>query len=112
VNILSVVASESYSDFVGRLQQEIAESLSARPRKANEAYFAGKQIQGQEGPVTVTIEMATLIHRYLIKNDYIDNADQITDNYYKAKEEGTLAKLQEELSPYEPEIITLIDSVY
>jgi type III restriction enzyme len=112
VNILSVIASESYSDFVAGLQQEIAESLSARPRKANEAYFIGKQIQGPSGLVTVTPEMATLIHRYLIKNDYVDNADQITDAYYKAKEEGSLASLHEELAPYEAEIISLIDSVY
>jgi type III restriction enzyme len=112
VNILSVVASESYSDFVAGLQHEMAESLSARPRKANEAYFIGKQIQGPEGPVLVTPEMATLIHRYLIKNDYIDTADHISDTYYAAKAEGTLAKVQEELAPYEAEIFALIDSVY
>ena len=112
VNILSVVTSESYSDFVAGLQHEIAESLSARPRKANEVYFFGKQIQVPDGPVTVTPEMATLIHRYLIKNDYVDNADHITDAYHTAKAEGSLAKVQEELAPYEAEIIALIDSVY
>lgn len=112
INILSVIASESYTDFVGGLQKEIAESLSARPRKASQAYFAGKQLQTPEGPVTVTDQMATQIHRYLIKNDYIDDSDQITDVYYTAKADGTLAALHEDLVPYQAEVFGLIDSVY
>lgn len=44
VNVLTVVASESYKDFVSNLQQEISASLSERPRKADEAYFTGKII--------------------------------------------------------------------
>src|SRR3546814_15685703 len=91
------MASESYTDFVGGLQKEIAESLSARPRKASQAYCAGKQLQTPEGPVTVTDQMATQIHRYLIKNAYIDDSDQITDVYYTAKADGTLAALHEDL---------------
>ena len=112
VNILTVVASESYTDFVAGLQREIADSLSARPRKANVAFFTGKQLNTLEGAIDVTPHMATLIHRYLIKNDYIDEADQITDIYYTAKAEGTLAAFHEELVPYQAEIVTLIDSVY
>ena len=45
VNVLTVVASESYKDFVAALQKDISESLSARPRKANEAYFTGKVLK-------------------------------------------------------------------
>jgi type III restriction enzyme len=112
VNILSVIASESYTDFVDGLQKEIAESLSARPKKASEAYFTGKQLQTADGPVTVTADMARLIHRYLIKHDYIDDADQISDIYYTAKAEGTLAMLHEDLVPYQAEVFALIDSVY
>lgn len=112
INILSVVASESYSDFVAGLQNEIAESLSARPRKATVAFFTGKQLATPDGPVEVTPHMATQIHRYLIKNDYIDEADQITDIYYTAKAEGTLAQLHEELVSYEAQVIALVDSVY
>src|SRR3546814_14273513 len=104
INILSVIASESYTDFVGGLQKEIAESLSARPRKASQAYFAGKQLQTPEGPVTVTDQMATQIHRYLIKNAYIDDSDQKPDVYYTAKADGTLAELQETFVPSQAEI--------
>ncbi|MBU1121607.1 MAG: DEAD/DEAH box helicase family protein, partial [Candidatus Omnitrophica bacterium] len=38
-NVLTVVASESYKDFVAGLQKDISESLSERPRVADEAYF-------------------------------------------------------------------------
>src|SRR3546814_2691987 len=65
-----------------------------------------------EGPVTVTDQMATQIHRYLIKNAYIDDSDQITDVYYTAKADGTLAALHEDLVPYQAEVFGLIDSVY
>lgn len=112
INILSVIASESYTDFVGELQKEIAESLSARPHKANQAYFAGKQLQTPEGPVTITEQMATQIHRYLIKNDYIDDFDQITDAYYTAKAEGALAAMPEDLVLYQAQVFAIIDSVY
>jgi type III restriction enzyme len=39
VNVLTVVASESYKDFVAALQKDISDSLSARPKVADKAYF-------------------------------------------------------------------------
>ena len=50
INVLTVVASESYKDFVSALQKDISESLSARPRFANEeSYFTGKVLQDRSG---------------------------------------------------------------
>jgi type III restriction enzyme len=112
VNVLTVVASESYKDFVAGLQQEIVETLSARPRQATEAYFTGKVLESEHGPVEVTPEMAKRIYRYLVKNDYTDDADQITEAYHQAKAEGALAKLPEDLNPYAEQVFELIDSVF
>ena len=67
MNVLTVVASESYKDFVGNLQREISDSLSARPRKADEAYFTGKVIATEAGKVEITAGLARQIYRYLIK---------------------------------------------
>ena len=39
INVLTVIASESYKDFVAGLQQEIGDTLSARPRQATEALY-------------------------------------------------------------------------
>jgi len=112
INVLTVVASESYKDFVAGLQREIAESLSSRPRQANEEYFTGKTFTTEHGPVEVTSAMAKLIYRYLVKNDYTDAADQIADAYHVAKASGTLADLPEELKPNEELVFQLIDSVF
>lgn len=112
VNVLTVVASESYKDFVSALQKDISESLSARPRFANEAFFTGKVLQTATGDVPVTPQLARLIHRYLVKNDYADNDDRIAAAYHEAKSAGKLAELPTELQPCADQVFQLIDSVF
>jgi len=113
VNILTVVASESYKDFVANLQREISDSLSARPRKADEAYFTGKVITTETGTLEITPVMAKQIYKYLLKNDYTDDAtDQVAETYHQAKSAGTLAALPPELAPHAEQIFALIDSVF
>ncbi|MCK9276321.1 MAG: DEAD/DEAH box helicase family protein [Syntrophales bacterium] len=112
INLLTVVASESYKDFTAGLQKEISESLSGRPRKADESYFSGKILRTAEGNITVTPQMARQIYRYLVKNDYTDDNDAITSSYHEARENDTLPPLPTELAPYAPQIIQLIDSVF
>ena len=112
INVLTVVASESYRDFVSGLQEEIAETLTSRPRQATEAYFTGKFLLSEDGPVEVTARMAKQIYRYLLKNDYTDDMDQIADAYHEARESETLAELPPELERYAQQIFALIDSVF
>ncbi|QVM85085.1 type III restriction-modification system endonuclease [Novosphingobium decolorationis] len=112
INVLTVVASESYKNFVAGLQKEIADTLTSRPRKATEAYFTGKTIKTDAGPVEITPAMAKQIYRYLVKNDYSDDADQITGAYHQAKEAGTLAALPDELKAHADQIFQIIDSVF
>jgi type III restriction enzyme len=112
VNVLTVVASESYKDFVAGLQKDISESLSERPRVANEAYFAGKVLKTETGDVPVTPQMAKQIYRYLVKNDYTDDKDGIVPKYHEAKKDGTLAPLPDELKPHADQVFKLIDSVF
>jgi type III restriction enzyme len=111
INLLTVVASESYKDFVAGLQRDISQSLE-RPRKADEAYFNGKMFKTDIADVLVTPLMAKAIYRYLVKSDYTDNADQITPAYHEAETEGKLAALPPELAPYAPQIFQLIDGVF
>lgn len=112
INVLTVVASESYKNFVAGLQKEIADTLTSRPRKATEAYFTGKTIATDAGPVEITPAMAKQIYRYLVKNDYSDDSDQITSAYHQAKEAGTLAALPDELKAHADHIFQIIDSVF
>jgi len=112
VNVLTVVASESYKDFVSALQADISKSLSERPRKADETYFTGKVLKTPTGDVAVTPQLAKAIYKYLLKNDYTDSNDQVTVDYHEAKKEGKLAILPPELAPHAEQIFQLIDSVF
>ncbi|MBS0372103.1 MAG: DEAD/DEAH box helicase family protein [Proteobacteria bacterium] len=112
INELTVIASESYKDFVGALQKDISESLSARPRVADEAFFTGKVLAGPAGEVTVTRDMAAGIEFYLIQNGYVDRKRMFTDKYHAAKREARLAELPEELKDLAEPVFQLIDSVF
>jgi len=112
-NVLTVVASESYKDFVTALQRDISESLSERPRIADEAYFTNKVIIAENGSkVDVTPLMAKKIYKYLLKNDYTDDNDHIASAYHEAVKDETLAALPEDLEVYKAQVFQLIDSVY
>jgi len=112
-NVLTVVANESYQDFVAGLQRDISESLSARPRKASEDYFRGKVLAAATGEeVPVSAGMARQIEFYLIQNGYVDYDKAITETYHEAKQEGQLAPLPADVAPYADAVFKLIDSVF
>lgn len=112
VNVLTVVASESYKDFVTALQRDISEGLSERPRVADESYFIGKVLKTTAGDVEVTPQLAKQIYKYLLKNDYTDDKDKIAEAYHEAKKEGMLAALPPDLELHADAIFALIDSVF
>ena len=112
VNVLTVVTSESYTEFVTGLQRDISESLSERPRIADEKYFTGKVLKTAAGDVEVTPQLAKQIYKYLLKNDYTDADDKITSAYHDAKREGRLADLPSELVVHAEQVFELIDSVF
>ena len=112
INVLTVVANESYKDFVAGLQKDISDSLSERPRLASEEYFRGKVLAATGGDVEVTPAMAKQIYKYLLKNDYTDESDHIAPAYHDAKKAGQLAALPPELAPYAEQVLALIDSVF
>jgi type III restriction enzyme len=111
-NVLTVVASESYEEFVNGLQRDLREALSSRPRVANEAYFLGKVLKTESGEQLVSPEMAREIHRYLVRNEYIDNQDLITEEYHQAKDQACLAELPDALKPLSEQVFQLISSVF
>lgn len=112
VNVLTVVANESYKDFVSGLQKDISASLSARPRQANEEYFTSKILKTPTGDVAMTPRMAKQTEFYLIQNGYVDLDHNIADKYHEAKKQGTLAPLPAELEPYKEQVLELVDSVF
>lgn len=112
VNVLTVVASESYKDFVAALQKDISATLSERPRVASEEFFAGKVLNTAAGDIQVTPQQAKQIYKYLVKNDYVDDADAIAAAYHDAKKESALAELPPDLQPHAVQVFHLIDSLF
>ncbi len=112
INKLNVIVNENYETFVEGLQTEISKDIS-RPRTADEKYFTNKTIILDGGyQLKLNKEQATNIHRYLIKNDYIDNNNLITPKYHNNKENNSLEPLPEDLKLYEKGIFDAINSVH
>lgn len=106
INELTVVTDESYTDFVTGLQREIADSLAARPRKASVKFFTGKTIQTPSGESVVEEALAQALYKYLIKNDYLNDDDTVSETYKQAKETGIHAE------PTSDVLRSVIDSVW
>lgn len=71
INKLTVIASESYKDFVTDLQKQIKTDLYERPRKATVDYFAGKTVMVDGNAERIDKQQASMIYQYLVKNDYV-----------------------------------------
>jgi len=112
LNKLTVIANESYSDFVGDLQRETRDVLRDRPTKADEAYFTGKLVYVGDEKHAITAEEANSIRAYLWDNDYIDDKGQITERYKTDLAEGNLAPMSRKLAPMADGIQLLIRTLY
>ena len=53
INVLTVIASESYDSFAKGLQSELAEAVADRPRAVTVDLFIGKVIKDAQGNETV-----------------------------------------------------------
>ena len=112
VNVLTVVASESYTEFVAALQKDISDSLSERPRIADKAFFIGKIVVTAAGTITVTEDQAADIEFYLIQNGYVDKKRNVTEKYHQDKKNDALAKLPDDLGLLGEQVFKLVDSVF
>ena len=112
MNILTVVANDSYEEFVKGLQTEMKGNLYERPSRASKEFFAGKKIVVGGEERIITPQQATAIYRYLLKNDYIDDSDKPTDTYKNAVVSGTLEPMPYELEPMAEVVHKLVQSVY
>lgn len=112
VNVLTVIASESYDSFAKGLQSEIAEAVADRPRAVTAELFIGKVIKDDKGNVQVVdSDTAHAIHFDLIVDGYIDKKGILTDKYYEDKANGEI-KVAEEVADSAASVIEIIDSIY
>ena len=112
INTLTVIASESYKTFVTDLQSDIKTVLYDRPTVATKEYFKGKYVKVDGVPTLIDDSTANKIYKYLIRNDYIDDDDKVTDSYRQDIKSATVAEFPDELKPMADGIHTLIQAVY
>ena len=112
VNVLTVVASESYDEFAKKLQTEIAEAISDRPMAVTEKLFVGRVLKDDKGnECTVDSNLARTIYNNLIRNDYIDDEGMLTDTFREDKKNGTV-KVADKVKDFSEAIISILDMVY
>ena len=112
VNVLTVIASESYDSFAKGLQTEIAEAVADRPRAVTAELFVGKVIQDDKGnEQVVDQDTARAIHFDLIVNGYIDKKGILTDKYYADKANHEI-KVAEEVADSAAAVVEIIDTIY
>ena len=113
VNKLTVIANESYTDFVDGLQRETKESLRERPTKADINFFEGKVVtRADGGRQTINRQEAIMISAFLIGCGYVDENNNITQRYKDDLKNKTLLPIFPGLKPIEAEVHKLIQSIY
>lgn len=113
VNMLTVIASESYAGFVADLQSEIKSDLYERPTKASVDYFSGRTVYlSDEQTHTFTDAEATAVYNYLVRNGYVDDNGGITDIYRAAVETGSFVPLKPELAPLSESVHKLVQAIF
>ena len=112
INILTVIASESYDSFAKGLQSEIAEAVADRPRAVTAELFVGKVVKDSGGcEQVIDKDTADAIMYDLTINRYIDKKGALTDQYYEDKANGTL-QVAEEVADCAASVMEIIDSIY
>ena len=112
INVLTVIASESYDSFTRGLQTELSEAVADRPRAVLPELFAGKKITDTNGNTEVISEdIAREIWMDLRVNGYIDRSNALTEKYYADKADGKVQVL-DEVKDYAASILQILDSVF
>ncbi len=112
INVLTVIANESYADFVDALHKDIKSVLYDRPSKATMEYFEGKTVFIGDDEHAISAKEAKTIYKYLLKNDYIDDDDNVTDSYRADLANGCLAVLPEDIRDMGAGIHKLVQGVF
>lgn len=112
INVLTVIASESYDSFAKGLQTELAEAVADRPRAVTAELFCDRVFVDKNGNERVVdIEMARAIHTDLIIRGYIDKMYALTDKYYEDKANNTI-EVADEAADCKESVIGILDSIY
>lgn len=113
INVLTVIANESYADFTSALQRETREALRDRVTAASQDYFLGRIVKDASGEQhKISLAEASTIIGYLYQNDYVDDDGRLTPTYLAAADKGELAPLPPNLQPISEGVMKLVAGIF
>ena len=113
INVLTVIANESYADFTSALQRETREALRDRVTAASQDYFLGRIVKDASGEQhKISLAEASTIISYLYQNDYVDDDGRLTPTYLSAADKGELAPLPPKLQPISEGVMKLVAGIF
>lgn len=112
VNLLTVIASESYDSFARGLQGELAEAVADRLRIVNRELFVDRTVKDIAGnDVIIDDDMAAAILYELVTQKYIDKKGHLTDKYYQDKNDNRV-QIAQEASEIASAVLEILDGIY
>lgn len=112
INVLTIIASESYDSFAMGLQTELADAIADRPKKVTADLFVNRIVKDDKGnEFMITADVAAAVYFDLIISRYINKSGELTEKYYADKASGDI-KVADEVKEYASDVIAIIDSVY
>ena len=113
INVLTVIANESYADFTSALQRETREALRDRVTAASQDYFLGRIVKDASGEQhKISLAEASTIIGYLYQNDYVDDDGRLTPTYLSAADKDELAPLPPKLQPISESVMKLVAGIF
>ena len=113
INVLTVIANESYADFTSALQRETREALRDRVTAASQDYFLGRIVKDASGEQhKISLAEASTIIGYLYQNEYVDDDGRLTPTYLSAADKGELAPLPPKLQPISEGVMKLVAGIF
>ena len=113
INVLTVIANESYADFTSALQRETREALRDRVTAASQDYFLGRIVKDASGEQhKISLAEASTIIGYLYQNDYVDDDGRLTPTYLSDADKGELAPLPPKLQPISEGVMKLVAGIF
>ncbi len=112
INVLTVIANESYDKFARDLQSEMAEAVVDRLRAVDARMFEGVSVVGANGvQQIINPDLARKINNSLVRNAYIDDNGVLTDKYYDDVKTGNF-NLPDDIAEYSHSIVSILDNIY
>lgn len=111
VNILTIMANESYADFAKKLQTEIEAEQGIKFGVIEKGFFASLSVKAENGEVSyLGLEQSEKLYAHLRQYGYIDNKDKVTE-FLKQDLRNNCLNIPPEFENIRPQIIAMVRKV-